>query len=81
MKIKVLSLTEEAIEERDYRDVFAIEIDDKRQFKVQDGEPEDGNLGRDFNDCFKIPELMRMAYEAGKNGEKFEIVNEEVEEI
>lgn len=81
MKVKVLRLTEKAIENRDWRDAMAIEIDGDRKFEVMDGEPEDGCLSRDFKDCYNIAYLMQLAYEAGKNGEDFEVLNEEVEEI
>ena len=81
MKIKVLSLTEEAFDKRDYRDVMEILIDDKSVFCVYDGEPEDANLRRDFNDCIVVPDLMKMAYEAGVAGETFEIEYLKVDEI
>ncbi|MDU3334585.1 MAG: hypothetical protein E7F09_13490 [Clostridium perfringens] len=81
MKVKILSLTEEVVESRDYRDAMAIEIDGERKFEVRDGEPEDSCLSRDFSDCFNIKDLMELAYHAGKNGEEFEIEWEEVEEI
>lgn len=81
MKVKVLTLTEQEVEKRDYRDAIAIEIDGERKFEVMDGEPEDGCLTRDFSDCYNITDLMQLAYEAGKNGEDFEVLNEEVEEI
>lgn len=35
--------------------------------------PEDAIIGRDLISCTQIAEYMRMAYEAGKNGEVFEI--------
>ena len=51
MKIIMKSLTEQGVEDRDYRDAIEIFIDGKRVFSVGDGEPEDSNLGRDFSDC------------------------------
>ncbi|MDU4951330.1 MAG: hypothetical protein E6X21_03215 [Clostridium sp.] len=81
MKIKQLSLTEQAIEDRDYRDTLVIEIDGNIEFQVHDGEPEDACLSRDFNDCYNITDLMKQAYEAGKNDEDFEIICEEMEEL
>ena len=81
MKIKVLSLTEEAFEKRDYRNVMKILVNDKSVFCVYDGEPEDANLNRDFNDCYTIPILMEMAYKAGDLGEIFEIEYLKVDEI
>ena len=38
-----------------------------------EGEPEDANMGRDFADIVNIDDLVKMAYEAGKNGELLEI--------
>jgi hypothetical protein len=52
---------------------LAIKVDGEKKFEVSDGEPEDSNLCRDFNDCYLIPGLMQMAYEAGKRGESLEI--------
>lgn len=37
------------------------------------GEPEDNSLSRDLNFVYQIPEMLKLAYEAGKNGEEFEI--------
>jgi hypothetical protein len=68
----------EQLEEFDYRDRIEIRKTDsngeKIIFSVGDGEPEDSNLGRDFNDCHSVLNLMQSAYEAGKRGEvwKFE---------
>lgn len=39
--------------------------------------PEDANLERDLNFVYEIPEMLRKAYEAGKNGEDFVIEEEE----
>jgi len=81
MKVKTVSLTDKTIERRDYCDAFGIFIDGKKVFRVHDGEHEDNSLGRNFSDCFGIPELMRKAWEAGKNGESFELEDEKVEEF
>lgn len=34
-----------------------------------EGEPEDMTFGRDLSDVFSISNLVRAAYEAGRNGE------------
>jgi len=81
MKVEVISLTDKVIEDREYRDRLVIKIDGKNEFHVSDGEPEDARLGRDFSDCWKIPELMTMAHEAGAKGEAIEIVITKVDEI
>lgn len=53
-----------------------IVIDGTYNFNVYNNHytPEDNNLERNFSDCFDIPDMLRKAYEAGKNGEKLEIV-------
>jgi hypothetical protein len=48
-------------------------IDGKAQFNLGEGEPEDMSFNRDLNDCFGIPSMLRAAYEAGKNGEEFNL--------
>ena len=73
MRIKIVKRDEKYLERYDYRNFLRIEINDKKEFEVMDGEPEDSNLSRDFNDCLKIIDLMKMAFNAGKNGEKFEL--------
>jgi len=70
MVVKSISRSESNFSERDCRDKLVIKVNGKEVFEVSDGEPEDSNLSRDFSDCFKIPELMQMAYDAGKNGEE-----------
>ena len=81
MKVTVKSLTDKGQERRNYRNIMGIEIDGKYKFRVYDGEPEDSNLSRDFNDCWGIPNLMKEAYEAGKKGEEFIIEEIELDEI
>ena len=77
MKVKKISLTQKALEIRDYQDILGFEINGNSVFEVYEGEPEDNNLTRNFSDCYKIPELLKMAYEAGKNNEEFEIEKDE----
>ena len=71
MNVIQKSLSDEAIEDRDYRDYLTITIDGKESFRVYDGEPEDATLARDFNDCWGIVDLMKKAYDAGIAGEGF----------
>jgi len=80
MKVICYSPTSKSLEERDYRSFYSISIDGKEAFYVSDGEPEDSNLSRDFNNVYRIPDLMKIAYEAGKQGEMLEIEDREVEE-
>ena len=80
MEVKIISLTEEGQERQDYRNMLKIEIDGERVFSVYDGEPEDANLNRDFNDCWNIPTLMRLAHKAGIAGESITFADIEVDE-
>ena len=54
---------------------LVIKIDDKQVFSINElcESPEDAIFTRDLSDCNRIPGLLRMAYEAGKNGDFFEI--------
>ncbi len=63
----------------DCRVALKIFIDDVNKFSVLDDETEDSNLSRSFNDCYKITKLMKMAYDAGKNGEEIIFITEETE--
>jgi hypothetical protein len=62
----------------DWRQIYTVSIDGKEVVDCSDGEPEDNTLYRNFNDVLKIPDLMKLAFEAGKRGEELEI--EEVKE-
>ena len=62
------------------RAALTIHIDGTKKLSFWEGEPEDNNLGRNFNDCYSIVSFMKMAYEAGKNGETLEISKKEIED-
>lgn len=81
MNVHETFLTEDAMKERDYRNAYAISINGEMLVEFWDGEPEDANLARDFSDCFSIVDLMRRAYEAGKNGEDFIETSSEEDEF
>lgn len=81
MKVTETTFTDKGREEFDYRDYLRIDVDGKQAVEFMDGEPEDANLGRDFNDCFSIVDLMHRAYEAGRAGEKFEYETREVDDL
>jgi len=81
MKITTISLTDQGLEDNDYRDAYKITVDDWPVATFCDGEGEDNTLGRNFSDVYSIPELLKRAYEAGKNGEPFEIISAEVDEM
>ena len=52
-----------------------ISIDDNYVFSGHHSEdsPEDNSLHRNFSDCYDIPDMLRRAYNAGVNGESFDI--------
>ena len=80
MDVEVITLTKEAVSKWKYRNSLEIRIDGKKAVMFLDGEAEDANLRRDFNDCYKIPELIRKAHEAGARGEVLSVTTREVDE-
>lgn len=54
---------------------YGIKIDGEIVFDVGDGEPEDNNLRRNFNDCFKLPEIMLMVVQAVQAGREVKFRN------
>lgn len=51
---------------------FTVFIDGEKKYNVWDSDsPEDNNIGRNFSDSVEVVKLMKLAYEAGKNGEEF----------
>lgn len=81
MEVKVVFRSEKEAEACDYRSAMKIEVDGEKKFIVHDGEPEDSNMSRDFNDVLKIPELMQLAHEAGVRGEPFELTQAESDDL
>ena len=81
MDVEVITLTKKAVSKWKYRNSLEIRIDGKKAVRFFDGEPEDATLSRDFKDCYKIPELMRTAHQAGARGESFMLIPREVDEI
>jgi isocitrate/isopropylmalate dehydrogenase len=59
--------------ETDYICVERMYIDGKFVAKVGGGEPEDQVIGRDLISCSEISRLMKLAFDAAKNGETLEI--------
>ncbi len=58
--------------EKSYSSQLTIDMDGLT-LEFRDGEPEDANLARDFNDCYSIVDAIKLAYNAGKNGEELTI--------
>lgn len=81
MKVNVITRSEEAYIECDYRQAIEITVDGNCVFSAYDGEPEDNNLSRNFSDCFSIQDMLKMAFDAGSRGESFELVETESNDI
>lgn len=81
MKINYIQRSEDRVVYLGYKDALSVEIDGSVVFNVSDGEPEDATMTRDFNDCWKIDDLLEIAYIAGKRGEEFEIEYKTSDEI
>lgn len=79
--MKVTVKKQDGTQQNDYRHAYSIDVDDKQVVFFMDGEPEDANLNRDFNDVYNIPVLIAQAHTAGLRGEQLTLDVEEVEEI
>jgi hypothetical protein len=81
MIVKEFNYSEEQRAAKDYQsDGIRIEIDGVKAFEVHEGEPEDMTLGRNLNDCVSITTMLRQAFDAGANGETFELSYEVFED-
>ena len=79
MLIVEKTYSDEVMAERDFfGQSLQIDINGKKAFSVTEGEPEDMTLSRDLSSCYGITELLKKAYEAGVNGESFEIIYEDL---
>ena len=84
MKVEILNRDEESWEEHDYQQKLIINMKtNNSEFHFDVGEQcsEDANLSRDFSDCYLIKDMLKAAYEAGKNGESLEIEEKDVNNI
>lgn len=81
--MKLITIYDDGAPDHEY-DNFTIEATndngETQGFSIGSGEPEDMYLFRELGDALTVPELMRMAYEAGKAGEEFEIEERKPEE-
>ena len=68
------------IHSKDWNDMASVEIAVDGGFEISAYPlcecPEDATLERDLGFVYDIPELMKRAYEAGKRGEDFSVINE-----
>lgn len=70
-------------DDNDWRGSYDVELKtnhNNMRIKFVDGEVEDANLSRDFNDVYDIPQMLIEAYEAGRRGESLDVVERELEE-
>lgn len=74
IKQKVITSTE------DYRSEIIITEDGKKIFEVNDGEPEDNTLHRNFSSCHSVIDILKKMYEYGQSGTVVKFEEEEIEE-
>lgn len=75
MKVIVTTRSEKELQNCDWRQKLNIKIinvsNQSKEFNIHEGEPEDMSLGRNLNDCYSIPELLKFAFEAGLAAGKY----------
>ena len=71
MKIEITQV--EFLTDDDYVEGLTIETDDMK-LQFEDSPPEDNTLKRNFQDIYKIEELIKKAYLAGKNDEELKVL-------
>lgn len=71
MKIEITQV--EFLTDDDYVEGLTIETDDMK-LQFEDSPPEDNTLKRNFQDIYKIEELIKKAYLAGKNDEELKVI-------
>lgn len=77
MIVEILTRSEKDLEKFDYRDRLQITLDGDTMFDVRDGEAEDNNLGRNFDDCSNIVNMMKLAHRSGVKGEALQVIHSE----
>lgn len=74
MEVKVFSQDSQDLDECEFDNYFKIEINGTVAFNVFEGRPDDNFLYKNFKDCYQIPYLMKLAYEAGFRKEEFKVL-------
>ena len=69
MEVTIITLSDKGLEARDWQGTYVIQFDGRTVFDVCDGEPEDNNISRNFNDVYSIPTLLKQMYKLGKGEE------------
>ena len=80
MEILIKTASDELIEDNDYKEFILFVIEWEKVLDMNDWEPEDNNLCRNFSDCYKIKDLIKRAYEVWKKGEELIITEVEINE-
>ncbi len=70
MKVRVIAPPEPTKPYFDQRQYLTIEVNGKQEFSVGEGEPEDMTMGRDLSDCYSIPNMLKAAFDAGRDPEE-----------
>ena len=71
MEIKITQV--EFLTDGDYVEGLTIETDDMK-LQFEDSPPEDNTLKRNFQDIYKIEQLIKKAYLGGKNDEELKVL-------
>ena len=82
MKVTILYRSAEIWGNKDYKDLLSIIASSKTadaHLRFEGGEIEVNNMSTDFSDIFLIKDLIKIAYNAGKNGEELEIIEKEID--
>ncbi len=81
MKLFIRKLSDKGVEENEFRNALEIELEDKSiKLEFADTESlEDANMSRDFSDVRLIQELVLKANKLGLEGNKLEIIEEDLE--
>lgn len=84
MIVIILNRDAETWEKQDYKHALHINATSESEnvhLRFEDGDDEDNNISRNFSDIFLIKDLIKIAYNAGKNGEELELIEKEVDNI
>ena len=73
MHIRIGTRSENALEKNEYRDIYSLSIDNEDILYFADGEPEDNDMRRNFNDVYQIDEVIKVVYKAGLRGEELNL--------
>lgn len=79
MKVTILYTGVEIWDYNNILGIIALSKTEEAHLRFEDGEIEDNNMSRNFSDIFLIKDLIKIAYNAGKNGEELEIIEKEID--